>query len=194
MNEEKKITFLEAKILPILNYVGAIGALIMCVAYVIVIFILINGFKAEKVLQTTVFAIVSAAVGLVIMQFLKYQGISFAEMDPENKKVIDEYYKKTKDKKNHSLTYFWITSGIKDVIMKGATVAATSVGIIYIVIQGSHDYNLLLLAFVNLLMFICFGFLSLVKAYKYVFNKYIPYLKEKIDEGGQGNGGEDNLS
>lgn len=185
MDEEKKQTFLEKKILPILNYVGAIGALIMCVAYVIVIFILINGFKAEKVLQTTIFAGVSAGVGLIIMQFLKHQGIAFAEMNPDNKKVIDEYYQsKTKDKKNHSLTYFWITSVIKDTLIKGLTLAATSVGIIYIVIQGSHDYNLLLLAFVNLLMFICFGFLSLVKAYKYIFNVYIPYLKDKIAEGG----------
>lgn len=185
MDEEKKLTLLEAKILPILNYVGAIGAFIMSVAYIIVIFVLINGFKAEKVLQTTIFACVNAAVGFVIMQFLKYQGISFAEMIPENKAIIDQYYKsKTKDKKPHSLTYFWITSGIKDVIIKCFTLAATSIGIIYIVIKGSNDYNLLLLAFVNLLMFICFGFLSLVKAYKYVNNVYIPYIKERIAEGG----------
>jgi len=195
--EEKK-TILERRILPILNYIGAIGAFIMAIAYIIIIFVLINGFKAEKVLQTTIFACVSAAVGFVIMQFLKYQGITFAEMIPENKAILKEYFQtKTKDKKNHSLTYFWITSGVKDALVKCLTLALTSIGIIYIVIKGSNDYNLILLAFVNLLMFICFGFLSLVKSYNYVNNTYIEYVKEKIeeakenviiDEGGQENG------
>ena len=49
-------------------------------------------------------------------------------------------------------------------------------------IQGSNDWNLLLLAMVNLIMFICFGFLALVNAYEFFNNKFIPYMKEKIDE------------
>ena len=185
MDEEKKLSLLD-KILPVLNYVGAIGALIMSVAYIMIIFVLINGFKAEKVLQTTVFACVNAAVGFVIMQFLKYQGIIFAEMIPENKEILKQYYQsKTKDKKPHSMLYFWITTVAKDILIKSGTLAATTIGIIYIVIKGSNDHNLILLAFVNLLMFICFGFLSLVKAYKYVNNIYIEYVKEKIAEGGR---------
>ena len=31
-------------------------------------------------------------------------------------------------------------------------------------------------------MFICFGFLALVNAYEFFNNKFIPYMKEKIDE------------
>lgn len=199
MNEEKKLSIFETKILPILNYVGAIGALIMSVAYIILVFILIHGFKAEAVLKTTIFAVVNAVVGFIIMQFLKYQGITFAEMIPENKAIIEQYYAtKTKDKKPHSLTYFWLTTGLKDALIKGLSLVATTIGIVYIVIQGSQDSNLILLAFVNLLMFICFGFLSLVKAYNYVNNVYIQYVKEKIaevkkenviiDEGGQEHG------
>lgn len=180
---EKKQTLLEKKILPVLNYVGIIGAIVMCVAYIIVIFVLINGFVVEKLLQTTIFACVNAAVGFIIMQFLKIQGVSFAKMLPENKKIIDMYYKtKTKDKKVHSITYFWTTSVIKDIVVKCATLGASTVGLIYIVIQGSNDYNLLLLACVNLLMFICFGFISLVKAYDYFNQMHIPYLKEKLKE------------
>lgn len=183
MNEEKRLSLFEEKILPILNYVGIIGASIMSVAYMILIFVLINGFKVDKVLQTTVFAIVNAAVGFVIMQFLKYQGICFAEMIPENKTILDQYYdSRTKDKKNHSLTYFWVTTVIKDIIIKSGTVAATSIGVIYIVIKGSKDYTLIGLAIVNLLMFICFGFISLVKAYKYFNRTYIAYIKEKLNE------------
>ena len=159
----------------------------MCIAYIIMVFVLINGFKVEETLQTTIFAFVNAGVGFIIMQFLKYQGISFAEMIPDNKKILDQYYRSnTKDKKNHSLIYFWITSVIKDIIVKCLTLAATSIGIIYIIIKGSHDYNLILLAVVNLLMFICFGFLSLVKAFKNFNQNYMEYVKERLQESQKG--------
>ena len=174
-------TVLEKKVLPVLNYVGIIGAAIMAVAYIICVFTLINGFKAEALLQTTVFACVNAGTGFVIMQFLKVQGESFAKMLPENKELIDRYYKaKTKDKKIHSMKFFWVTSVIKDVLIKCLTLGATTVGLIYIVIQGSNDYNMLWLAIVNLLMFVCFGFLSLVNAYDFFNQKHVPYMIEQL--------------
>jgi len=173
----------EEKILPVLNYVGIIGAIIMAIAYIISVFVLINGFKAEALLQTTIFACVNAATGFIIMQFLKFQGVSFAKMLPENQEIIKRYYKtKTKDKKLHSITYFWTTSVIKDVIVKCLTLGATTIGVIYIVIQGSNDYNLLLLAVVNLLMFVCFGFISLVNAYDFFNNKHVPYIMEQLEK------------
>ena len=179
-------TTLEKKILPVLNYVGIIGAAIMTVAYIIAVFVLIRGFKAEALLQTTIFGCVNAATGFVIMQFLKIQGVSFAKMLPENEEIIKQYYKtKTKDKKVHSITYFWTTSVIKDIITKCATLAATTVGLIYIVIQGSNDYNLLFLAIVNLLMFMCFGFISLVNAYDFFNNNHVPYMKEQLEKAEQ---------
>lgn len=174
-------TTLEKKILPILNYVGIIGACIMVVAYIIAVFVLIRGFQAEALLQTTIFGCVNAATGFVIMQFLKIQGVSFAKMLPENEQIIKDYYQtKTKDKKVHSIKYFWTTSVIKDIIVKCLTLAATTVGLIYIVIQGSNDYNLLFLAIVNLLMFVCFGFISLVNAYDFFNNNHVPYMKEQL--------------
>ena len=177
-----KNTF-ETKIKPVLSYVGAIGAGLMCIAYVIVVFVLIRGFQATVIFNTLLFATVNAIVGFVIMQFLKVQGISFAKLIPENDDIIKEYYStKTKDKKPRSLQFYWTTSVIKDIFTKCISVAITSAGLIYIVIQGSNDWNLLLLAIVNLIMFICFGFLSLVNAYEFFNNKFIPYMKEKIDE------------
>lgn len=185
MIESKKSNF-ETKIKPVLGYVGLIGAIIMSIAYIIIVMVLIRGFVAEKLLQTTIFACVNAGVGFIIMQFLKVQGTSFAKMIPENKEIINRYYvTKTKDKKLHSIKYFWVTTVIKDVIIKCATLAATSIGLIYIVIVGSNDYNLLLLAVVNLLMFICFGFLSLVNAYDFFNQRHVPYMidqLEKVDE------------
>lgn len=173
----------EEKILPILNYVGIIGACIMAVAYIIAVFVLIKGFHAEELLQTTVFACVNAATGFIIMQFLKMQGVSFAKMLPENQEIIKKYYKtKTKDKKIRSINYYWTTSVIKDALIKCATLAATTIGVIYIVIQGSNDYNLLFLAVVNLLMFICFGFISLVNAYDFYNNRHVPYMIDQLDK------------
>lgn len=177
-----KNTF-ETKIKPVLSYVGIIGASFMCVAYVIVVFVLIRGFQATVIFNTLLFAAVNAIVGFIIMQFLKVQGISFAKLLPENDEIVKEYYRtKTKDKKPHSMQFYWATSVTKDIFTKCLSVAITSAGLIYIVIQGSNDWNLLLLAIVNLIMFICFGFLALVNAYEFFNNKFIPYMKEKIDE------------
>ena len=177
-----KTTF-ETKIKPILNYVGVIGASCMCVAYVIAVFVLIQGFKASVMLNALLFAAVNAVVGFIIMQFLKVQGIAFAKLLPENEEVVKDYYSsKTKDKKPHSMKFYWIISILKDIFTKCLGVGISSAGLIYIVIQGSNDYNLLLLAAVNLIMFICFGFLALVNAYDFFNNKFVPYMKEKIDE------------
>lgn len=177
-----KNTF-ETKIKPVLSYVGAIGAGLMCIAYIIVVFVLIRGFQATVIFNTLLFAAVNAIVGFIILQFLKVQGISFAKLIPENDEIIKEYYStKTKDKKPRSMQFYWTTSVIKDIFTKCISVAITSAGLIYIIIQGSNDWNLLLLAIVNLIMFICFGFLALVNAYEFFNNTFIPYMKEKIDE------------
>lgn len=171
----------EKKIKPVLQYIGVIGASLMSIMYIVVVFILIIGFKAQSLQNTVVFAIVNALVGLIIMQFLKIQGISFAKNLPENEKIINEYYKtKTKDKKIHSIKYYWTMSLIKDIIGKGASIMLTTTGLIYIVVVGSNDYNLLLLALVNLVLFICFGLLALNNAYEFYNNRHIPYMQEII--------------
>ena len=57
----------------------------------------------------------------------------------------------------------------------------STAGLIYIVIQGCGDYTLLLLALVNLVMFICFGLLALNSAYEFYNNKHIPYMLNQIE-------------
>lgn len=183
MDENKKLTFFEEKVLPVLNYVGLIGAVIMSLAYIILVVVMIVGFQAEKTLKTTVFAIASAAVGFLILQCFKIQGQSFAELKPENKELLEKYYgTKTKDKKAHSMLYFWIKTGVTDFLVKAGTVALSTIGLIYLIIEGSKDFILILLAIVNLLMFISFGFLSLVKTYNYFNRVYVEYIKERLKE------------
>ena len=179
---------MQEKLINVLKYIGIIGATICSVAYIFVVIVLIQGFKVETTTQTVIFAVVNAIVGFVIMQFLKVQGEQFAKNKPENKKIIDEYYNsKTKDKKLHSMRYYWVTSIIQDIFTKVLTVFASTFGIIYIVVVGSNDWNLLMLAFVNLLLFICFGLLALNNAFEFFNNKHIPYMKEKIREVNESN-------
>lgn len=173
---------LEDSILPKLNYIGFIGALVLAVAYIAVIVVLIVGFKVQKNMNNLIFAVVNAIMGVLIMQMLKLQGVTFAKNLPENKVISNAFYSKNKDKKARSLGHYWVTSALKDVVFKGVTVAGTSVATISLVIQGSKDPSLLLFAVVNLLLFICFGFLRLNSAYEYYNERVIPYMKEHLKE------------
>lgn len=174
---------MQEKLINLLKYIGIMGASICSFAYIIVVVVLIQGFKIEQTAQTILFAVVNAIVGFIIMQFLKVQGEQFAKNKAENKPIIEEYYNsKTKDKKLHSMKYYWITSVLKDIFTKVVTVFISTVGIVYIVVVGSNDWNLLMLAFVNLLLFICFGLLALNNAYEFFNNRHIPYMLAKINE------------
>lgn len=173
---------MEKRLLNILKYAGIIGAAICSVAYIIVVLVLIQGFKVESNTQTLTFALVNAVVGFIILTFLKIQGESFAKNLPENKVISNAYYEsQTRDKKYHSMKYFWITSTIKDILTKVLGVFVSTFGIIYIVIVGSNDWNLLLLAFVNLLLFISFGLLGLEKSYEFYNTRMIPYMQHQLD-------------
>ena len=178
-----KKSFFESKIKPILQYVGVIGATLMSIMYIVCVVVLIIGFQAHSIQNTIIFAVINAIVGIIIMQFLKIQGISFAKSIPENVEIIKQYYNtNTKDKKLHSINYYWTVSVIRDIIFKGISIAFTTAGIIYIVIVGTNDFNLLLLALVNLILFICFGLLALNNAYEFYNNKHVPYMQEMIKQ------------
>lgn len=173
----------ESKLKPLLQYIGTIGAVSMSVAYVITVLILIEGFKVNAFIDIGIFAVVNAAVGFIIMQFLKIQGIAFAKNLPENQKVLNEYYNtKTHDKKAHSIKFYWVISIIRDLIEKAFSVGIATFGLIYIVVEGCKDYNLLWLALVNLILFTCFGFLSLNSAYDFFNERHIPFIKEQLEK------------
>ena len=175
-------TFFEKHVKPILIWIGTIVSAIMAVAYIIVVFVLIKGFKVDTILNTTIFSLVTAIVGFCMMQMLKIQGQSFAANTEENKKIVKEYAKtfSTKNKKAHTMRYYWVTSGTVDILTKCVTLALTSIGMVYIMIEGSQDYNLLLLAVVNLLMFAGFGLVGMVNTYDFYNESYVPYMLEQI--------------
>ena len=57
----------EKKIKPILLYMGTIVSVVMAIAYIVMVFVLIQGFKAETLLNTTLFSIITAIIGFCIM-------------------------------------------------------------------------------------------------------------------------------
>ena len=172
----------ETKIKPMLIYIGSIGAGLTSIAYIIMVCVLLFGFNSTTdLVNTLLFAIINAVFGLLILQFLKVQGTSFAKDIPENKEVLAQYYAtKTKDKKFHSIKYYWITSVTKDIIAKGVSIFISTCCVIYIVIQGSENYTLLLLAAVNLILFISLGLLGLSNAYDFYNNQHINYIKDQL--------------
>ena len=186
MEEKEKVeerqTFFEKKIRPVLLYVGTIGAGLMVIAYIAVVLVMIFGFEVKSFSQSLIFAAVNGVVGFVIMQLLKIQGVDFAKSLKENKSILKEWYNlnNPKIKQFKSIKSYWISSILKDVLGKVITIVFTSCALIYIVIEGSNDYSMLLLAVVNLIMFVCFGLLSLVAAYDFFNNEHIPYLNQLI--------------
>lgn len=180
-------TFFEKKIKPLLVYVGTIGAIAASIAYIILMFVMVIGFKSETTLdQSIIFSVVNAVVGFIIMQFLKIQGVDFAKQLPESIEAVDEYNQlklqllnNPQDTKYHSMTFFWVKTLITDFLVKILTVIVMTSAIIYIVVEGSNDYNMLLLAVVNLILFACFGLISLAKAYDFYKDMHIPYLRNE---------------
>lgn len=181
MENNQKQTLFEKKIKPILLYIGTIGASLMVIAYISIVLVMIFGFKVRSFSQSLIFATINGIVGFVIMQLLKIQGIDFAKSLKENQDILKQYYQKeTKERKFKSIKSYWISSVIKDVLGKVVTIVLTSCCLIYIVVEGSNDYSMLLLAFVNLIMFVCFGLLSLVSAYDFYNNEHIPYIQDQL--------------
>lgn len=175
-----KNTF-EEKVKPFLIYIGAVGAVLAAIMYIATTIVLIMGFQAKTFTQAIVFAVVSAILGLIIMFFLRYQGISFAKAIPENQTVLETYNTKKQKTKYQTLKHFWIKTTITDFIVKGITVAFSTAGIIYIVIEGSQDFKLILLAIANLILFTCFGLIAMANAYDFYNEQWIPYMQEQIE-------------
>ena len=187
-----KQSIFENKIKPVLLYVGTIGAVLTVIAYIAIIFILIFGFKLTSFSQTLIFSIVNGVIGFVVMQLLKIQGIDFAKSLDKNKEILDKYIiKQPKKQKTHSMKYFWITSTIQDIISKVLIIVLSTAGLIYIVVVGSNDYNMLILAFANIMMFTSFGLLALVNSYNFFNEKYIPFIVEQMEDNDNSNNSDD---
>lgn len=174
--------FFENKIKPIFLYIGIIASTIFSIAYICVILIMILGLEANPTVETFIgFLIANLVAGACISISLMIQGQDFAKDLPENKKIIEQYTAK-KEVKLHSMKFYWIIEIIKVILIRLLTIAAMTYIVIDICWKGNGQVTYLLVAIFNLLMFIGFGSLGMVKMYERYNNSHIPWLKRKIEE------------
>lgn len=182
MNESEKKTFDFRKLF---SYIGFFGALASALVYLIIVYIMVNGFK-ENIQndKMIIFSLLGGAFGVVISIFLRQQGIEFAKQTPEAIKVLNSFKKETKIKRR-SISRFMIISIIKDLFTKVASIAISTMFVLNVFIEGMQDDKYFGLAIANVILFISLGFLGLVKTYDVYLEEHIPYLEQKIKDAAQ---------
>lgn len=170
-------------LLSILNNIGIIGSILAGIADVIFVIIFVVGIDIYiNTTSTMLFAIVNALVGLLINILFRYQGIKYAEI--ENEELVEKFYKKKAEEEKVPISIcLWQTiQGIKDFFIKGATTAFSIFGIVYISIQGSKNPIQILITLASLILFTCFGLISMSSSYSRYYNIQIPYMEKKVNE------------
>ena len=167
----------------VLNNIGVVGAILAAVADVIFVIIFVVGIDMEQEFKSSViFAIVNALIGILINVLLRYQGQKYAEI--ENEDLCNRFYRKKvkESKKFISMTTWNIISTIKDFIIKGCTTAFSICGVVYISIEGSKNPIQILITLVTLVLFACFGLISMNSSYYRFYNVQVPYMELKLQE------------
>lgn len=173
-------------LLKVLNNIGIVGAILAGIADLIIVIIFVFGIKIEQDLNSTIiFSIINAVVGLLINVLLRFQGQKYAEI--ENEELCNKFYTKKieKEKRHISMTFWNIISFIKDIVFKGGTTAFSIFGVIYISIEGSKNPIQILITLVTLILFACFGLISMNSSYTRFYNVQIPYMEKILKEKGE---------
>lgn len=173
------------KLESILLWVGAAGAVISAIAYLIVITVLVLGIESKMQMeQLLLVSIIGAVAGLLITFMLSTQGVILASNEENNKTVMADYRRalnKTKSiKKLRTINYYMIKKVIIDMITKALTVGVTTYFMVSIFAEGNGDISLIGLAIANTFMFISFGILGLRSAYIYYNEDHVSAIKERI--------------
>lgn len=168
-----------------LLYVGFIGAIISAMAYLIITIVMIKGVSTDISLENQIlFSILGAVVGLLISFLLRNQGIIYAKQNEEAQEVMQEYRKQINETKTykelHTISWYIFWATIRDIFLKGLTVALSTWFVLYIFIEGSGEWGLLGLAISNILMFSGFGLVGLATVYDKYLEEHIPVIKQRI--------------
>lgn len=168
-------------LLKILNNIGIIGSILAAIADIICVIIFVYGIKIDINTQSMIiFAIINAIIGILINVLLRYQGQKYAEI--ENEELCNKFYKKKAEKKKKyiSMRTWNGLSFIKDVLIKGVTTTFSIAGAIYITIEGSHNPIMILISLFTLVLFACFGLVSMNSAYCRFYNIQVPHMEIEI--------------
>ena len=170
-------------LLKILNNIGLIGAILSGIADLVIVIIFVVGVDVDIDMGTNIiFSVINAIIGIMINSFLRYQGQKYAEI--ENQELCDKFYrKKVKENRKYlSMTLWQIINIVKDIIIKGITTIFCIFGVIYISIQGSKNPIQILITLLILILFGCFGLMSMNLSYCRFYNVQVPYMELKIKE------------
>ena len=100
---------------------------------------------------------------------LRYQGKKYAEI--ENEELCKAYYnKRVREVKYVSFNKWMTLQTFKDAVIKGGGTAFSIFGLIYISVEGSKNPIQLLLTLITLVLFACFGLMSMNSAYERFYN------------------------
>lgn len=169
-------------LLKLLNNIGIVGAVLAAIADVVFVLIMVFGIHIEVQLNAIIiFAVVNALIGLLINVLLRYQGQKYAEI--ENEELCKKYYnKRIKEVKYMSMGKWMALKTVQDVLIKGGTTSFSIFGLIYISITGSNNPMQLLMTLMTLILFTCFGLISMNAAYTRFYNVQVPYMELKLNE------------
>lgn len=174
------------KINNIINWLGTIIASTAAVAYLVIIYILINGFtKSIENEKLFIFLLLGAIDGALISGALRFQGVTFAKAEEKNVKQLQEYTElrgKSKSVKLYPIWVMYLRSSMVDIIFKSGSLFATMYFTVSIMIEGVQDQKYFVLGIVNVIMFAGLGLMGLSKGYNYYQEQQVPYIQQKIDK------------
>lgn len=171
-------------LLKLLNNIGIVGAVLTAIVDILLTVVFIVGVDINiDANACIVFAVVNACVGILINTLLRYQGQKYAEI--ENQDICDKFYNKQAKEKKYIPFWLWnIIQFIKDILIKGCTVAFSIGGALYLTIEGSKNPIQLLFTLTTLVLFTCFGLISMNSSYYRFYNIQIPYMQKEINKNG----------
>lgn len=167
----------------LLNNIGIVGAILAGIVDVICVIIFVFGVDVDQDMTSNIiYSVINAFVGVLINVLLRYQGQKYAEI--ENEEVRKKYYRKKIEKEKRHLPLGWYNAlnVLKDVIIKGASATFSVVGVIYISIQGTHNPIQILITLATLVLFTCFGLISMNGSYCRYYDVQVPYMEKIIAE------------
>lgn len=204
--EEKNV--FEKYIRPTFVAIGAIGAVLMAISYVMLIRIIINGVNMEFGTQRAIlFASINVGMTFGIWFFLRIFGEDLGRYQPISRAVNEEYKEllPKKEIKLHSITYYRIRSSSITFVSKAVIGFISILAVSTFFINGMFPpvnpedyaseelYNIALTlrnkgissiytyVATNIISTFASGLLAIVRGYDDYLDKQIPLLRRKIN-------------
>ena len=167
-----------------LTYTGIVMAVISSIVYLIVVFILINGFEVDYSKEEIIsFLLLGAATGVMINIAMRIQGLDLARLTPKAKEVqakLNDLTAKSKEAKLRPLWVMHLANALKDILIKGGTITLTMYFAISISYNGLGEQKYMLLAFANVFLYFGMSLITMNKSYDYYIDKHIPFMEKQI--------------